>query len=504
MSTAGAERSLVEGAVLGWILDQPPSTARVPVPLLTADEVAVELKRLQARRAMDAAYEAELVMALAGKRPDTDDPPPGHPGARRRGGGSPVPGTSEFLPDELAAPLNCSRSFAAGVLADAHQLVDRMPSVWQACADGALDWHRARIFADVLGSASDDVVAAVVPQLLPGAAKLSAGQLRRRLIAAAIAVDEEFAEQRRQEAERRAGVRAYPTADGMSVLASEMPSAVTAAMWSVIDQAAQLARTAGDDRPIGVLRAEAHAALVLDPAGGAGPAFTGHVTVLAPLPFLRGPGACRTAPEAAPESGPTVNGIPITAAHLRELMAEIGALGVQAPPGGSLAVAITDEYGVLLATATPTELTRLAARGCRVHGREAACECPLLGRPADQAGYDRSAAQERFLRLRDRTCRHPGCSRAAGRTDLDHVVPYDCGGRTSCDNLCCLCRTHHRLKTFARGWRFVLSPDGTLSVTTPSGITRTTRPPGLSERRRQRALPAPAPPPLVDETPPPF
>ncbi|HZB18672.1 MAG TPA: hypothetical protein VE463_02445 [Blastococcus sp.] len=69
---------------------------------------------MQARKAMDAAYEAELVMGLAADRANTDDPPPGHPGARRRGAGSPVPGTSEFLPDELALVLNCSRSFAAG------------------------------------------------------------------------------------------------------------------------------------------------------------------------------------------------------------------------------------------------------------------------------------------------------------------------------------------------------------------------------------------------------
>ncbi|MGY1915439.1 hypothetical protein [Blastococcus sp. SYSU DS0973] len=75
----------------------------------------------------------------------------------------------------------------------------------------------------------------------------------------------------------------------MSLFASELPSSVAAAMWSVIDRAAQLARTAGDDRPIGLLRAEAHATLVLDPGGTAGPAFTGHVTVLAPLPALGRP-----------------------------------------------------------------------------------------------------------------------------------------------------------------------------------------------------------------------
>ncbi|NEK85048.1 HNH endonuclease [Blastococcus saxobsidens] len=119
------------------------------------------------------------------------------------------------------------------------------------------------------------------------------------------------------------------------------------------------------------------------------------------------------------------------------------------------------------------------------------------------AGYDRTAAQDRFIRLPDRTCRHPGCSQRAGRTDLAHVVPYDCGGRTGCDNLCCLCRTHHRLKTFARGWRFVLASDGTLTVTTPSGITRSTRPPGLRDPHDQPALSAPPRPP-PDDSPPPF
>ncbi|MDP5181414.1 HNH endonuclease signature motif containing protein [Blastococcus sp. BMG 814] len=132
------------------------------------------------------------------------------------------------------------------------------------------------------------------------------------------------------------------------------------------------------------------------------------------------------------------------------------------------------------------------------------CGCSLLGRPASVAGHDPSAAQERFLRLRDRTCRHPGCGQPAGRIDADHVVPYDCGGRTACENLCCLCRTHHRLKTFARGWRFALLPDGTLQVTTPSGVTRTTRPPGLRDLTAQPALPGPRRAEVPTVEPPPF
>ncbi|WP_104525622.1 HNH endonuclease signature motif containing protein [Blastococcus atacamensis] len=240
-----------------------------------------------------------------------------------------------------------------------------------------------------------------------------------------------------------------------------------------------------------------HAALVLRPWDTSRPAVTAQVTVTAPLAALRPAGWAAPSIGAEP---PTLDGEPITAAHLRELLGRLDALGVQAPPGGGLAVAITGDDGALLAAVTVTELRRIAARGCVVHGRGADCGCALVGRPPAMPGYHRSTAQERFLRLRDRTCRHPGCSRSAGRADADHVVPYDCGGRTSCENLCCLCRTHHRLKTFARGWRFELLPNGTLLVTTPSGVTRTTRPPGLRDVRTQPALPPPPRPP--DEAPP--
>ena len=116
--------------------------------------------------------------------------------------------------------------------------------------------------------------------------------------------------------------------------------------------------------------------------------------------------------------------------------------------------------------------------------------------------YTPSAAQQTFVHTRDRACRFPNCGQRVGWADADHVVPHACGGETDCANLCCLCRCHHRLKTFAPGWRFQMAADGTLTVTTPSGITRTTRPPGLARRRDPRAEPdrasAPGPEPPAD------
>jgi hypothetical protein len=89
----------------------------------------------------------------------------------------------------------------------------------------------------------------------------------------------------------------------------------------------------------------------------------------------------------------------------------------------------------------------------------------------------------------------PFCGQRTGWADHDHVVSHSHGGETTCTNLCCLCRSHHRLKTLFRDWLFAMEPDGTLHVTTPSGVTRATQP--WAMRRRP-------PPPPPEPEPPPF
>jgi hypothetical protein len=453
-----------------------------PTGVRSRPEKAIELGRVQALKGVLAAYEAHLVMDLA------DDPEAAADGTAE----GPVPGTSEFFVDELALVINSTMRSAARLARDSYVLVARLPGVWAALADGALDLPRARVFIDVLASTAAGVAEAVEPLVLPGAAGLSPGRLRARLAREVLALDAAAAERRRLEAEARADVRVYPTADAMSEFVAELPSPVAAACWSTVDQLAWMRRHDGDDRPIGLLRSLTFADLILRPWDDRRPPVTAALQVTAPLPSLTGAGD---------EPG-EVDGTPITAAHVRELLAQLDAVcpgGLQAPAGGALTVAVTDADGALLATATRPELERIARRGCRDHPEES-CGCAVLERPPPLDRYRPTAAQYRFVKTRDRTCRHPGCARPVARVDLDHVDAHAAGGPTDCDNLCCLCRRHHRLKTHARGWRFVLTESGVLRVTTPSGITRTTRPPGLADRIEQRALPAPPPPP--EESPP--
>ncbi len=490
MSAVADHVSPVERALAGWLVRRPVTVRRLPVTVLSDEQAAAELARLQRRRAMEAAYEAELVLRLAELRPDEADPPPGTPGARSWKPDTELPGVSEFFTAELAVVLNCGRVAASKLAHRAWTLRESLPATWAALGAGELDEYRTRILVEVLEHTDPALARRVEARLLPEAAQLTARKLKKRALALLQELDPDAGERRREHAKRRADVRVHPSPEeGMATLTTDMPADVAAACYDLLDRLARMSKADGDPRPIGEIRAELHADLLLRPWDSGRPPVTAHLQVIASLASLAG---------RSTEAG-EVNGLPITAAQLRELLREFDALGLQAPDGGSVTVVLTDDDGTLRATATLDRLRRLARRGCTEHPG-ADCDCSVLDRPAPKDGYTPGAEQQRFVRVRDRTCRFPTCGQRVGWADADHVIPHACGGATDCDNLCCLCRSHHRLKTFARGWRFRMDPDGTLHVTTPSGITRTTRPPGL-----RPAAPEPDPPPPdPDDDPPPF
>jgi hypothetical protein len=448
----------------------------LPAEFLTDEELAREIDRCVQAEAMIAAYKAERIAQLAARRPASFDPHPGEAGAAAERDERLPEGVSEFFPDELAMIINCSRT-GATVLAEVSQtLVSTLRATWTALAEGRIDYPRARALALELGVAARDtdrtVVAAVEAAMLPIASQLSVKRLRAAARRELVARDAEAADRRRKRAERAADVVVQSIGDGMAQLVSTLPAPLAATTFDTVERYARMAKADGDERTLGQLRSAFLADLVLRPWDTSRPPVTAHVLVEAPLPALQ------QRHGAAAE----VNGHAITAAHARELLESLDALcpgGLQAPTGGTLTVAVmSPASGELLAAPTLSELRRVARRGCLDHP-DGSCSCPVLDRPPPVDRYRPSLAQRRWGKTRDRTCRHPGCDNLAGWADLDHVVPHAVGGPTDCANLCCLCRRHHRLKTHAPGWRFVLHRDGTLSVTSPSGVTRTTRPPGM-------------------------
>ena len=100
-------------------------------------------------------------------------------------------------------------------------------------------------------------------------------------------------------------------------------------------------------------------------------------------------------------------------------------------------------------------------------------------------GYQVSPRQHEHIALRDKTCVFPHCTRPAHPIprvpggppshDADHIAPYHQGGDTSTDNLACLCRLHHILKTHT-AWSYQRIGPGEYLWRTPHGhhLLRTT------------------------------
>lgn len=106
--------------------------------------------------------------------------------------------------------------------------------------------------------------------------------------------------------------------------------------------------------------------------------------------------------------------------------------------------------------------------------------------------YVISAALAERIRLRDGTCRHPGCTVDAKDCDVDHILAFDqlnpaLGGPTAEWNLLCLCRKHHREKTFGHN-AYRPGPLGELIIITGSGHEYRTLPGGPLARARDQIL----------------
>jgi hypothetical protein len=166
--------------------------------------------------------------------------------------------------------------------------------------------------------------------------------------------------------------------------------------------------------------------------------------------------------------------------HLADLLAATGGGGLADRPR----IALTDALsGTLLALTDLPGLTRAGTCGraaCR--GKPERCthdlsERPRLGPPGPTDAYQPSAELDRWMRARDRRCRFPGCRRRVPKGgELDHDRPYP-AGPTSAENLVGYCTADHRGKHQAPGWQHRLDPDGTLTVTTPTGLVAVTSPP---------------------------
>ena len=308
----------------------------------------------------------------------------------------------------------------------------------------------------------------------------------------------------RTDAQRRASladryVSITPADDDLCLLTALIPAAQAIAIDHRLDALAASARDAGDERTHAQARADVLGDLLLTPgaaalasgfagafdeahAGEDAQAAEGAMEAVDAEVADRGEGAEDVGREAAPRCG-----LPAWVAAIRpEVVLTVPVLSLL---GCSDEPATLEGFGPI-----DLETARLLAAGAPSFVR-------VLTHPETGAvlsvGRDRYRLPEdlkRAVRLRDVTCRFPGCRRRARGCDIDHSRAWQHGGGTELCNLACLCAKHHRLK-HEMNWQVTHEPDGRLRWRTPTGHVY------WSEAGDGIWPPRPAPPPPPDGPP---
>ena len=349
---------------------------------------------------------------------------------------------------EVAAAMNLSPVGASYLVSYAEALDTRLPEVAALLAEGRTDWRTVRLIITRTDLVTDGDIIAKLDHSLADRIGNWHGWSRQRIVnavdAAVRCFDPDAARERRLTAENDRHIAVRAKDDGMAEIYGSVAAAAAAEFDRRLSQLATQV-CARDPRTLDQRRADALAALT----EGRG------------LACACGQPECPTrAGDHRPDGDRAGARVVINVVASEQTVHTNGA-----EPG------YLEGYGVIDA-----EQVRQLASAASV----------LVASPvtsaAEELRYQPSAALERAVRCRDLTCRFPGCSRPAAVCDLDHTVPFNhqtpaAGGRTTADNLKCLCRQHHRLKTFG-GWHDKQLADGTVVWTSPSGRTYRTSPAG--------------------------
>lgn len=379
----------------------------------------------------------------------------------------------EFLFDELALRMNVAPQTAA-VLVASCALVIGLPALLDGWEAGELSDRHVSAVLDELHACADDpaVRTAVLDRVLRRCRERAAaglgwprpGELRRMIRAAALVHDLDAARQRKERKDAQRGVHAAGLPDGQAYLCVTGPAEQVAAMHTAIEQAAQ-AMDPKDGRTREQREFDAANALLTqgtceDGGPGLGEQVRLEVQVVVPVDTADGSGdALGELPGHGPVHPDTCRDLLAQAEVLRRVC-------VDAITGAVLAV---DDP---IAVGRDVAAIAQALQQMRID--------PVVVRDLSTEAYRPTRRAVTFVKTRDRTCRFPGCTRPARYADLDHRDAWP-RGRTTPDNLHCLCRHHHRAKQSGR-FTVTRHTDGSTVWTTRDGRSYRSPPPEITPR----------------------
>jgi hypothetical protein len=349
---------------------------------------------------------------------------------------------------EVAAAMNLSPVGASYLVSHAQALDTRLPKVAALLAEGRTDWRTVRLIISRTDLVTDAELLAKLDESLSARIVKWHSWSRQRIVnavdSAVRVADPDAARERRQQAEDNRHIGTAALDDGMAEIYGTVAASTATAFDRRLSELAKQVCPA-DPRTLDQRRADALAAL----------------TEGRRLACTCGKPQCPTRDDDA-EHDRDPGGAKVV---INVVASDQTVYGNSSQPG------YLEGYGVIDA-----EQVRELAAAASLRLAE------LRSTPDEALRYQPSVALERAIRCRDLTCRFPGCSRPAMVCDIDHTIPFnhadpEAGGLTVWWNLKCLCRQHHRLKTFG-GWRDTQLADGTVVWTSPTGQIYPTAPAG--------------------------
>jgi hypothetical protein len=337
---------------------------------------------------------------------------------------------------EVACTLHLAERTAESLIGEASMFAGPMKATLQAMSTGKISYRHGQVLMDQLSFLPMEEVAVFEARLLPVARDVTVGKLKVRARRMRERAHPETITSRARAAVADRAVWWEGRPDGMGTLTwygtAQQTQAAHDRLTSIAastHRAEQQDDSIPDDhqRTPGQITADAIADLLLDGVtpSGTGGGIRGSVMITVPV---------------------------------------LTAIGTSDAPG------FLEGYGPIPADAA-REIAGTAPSWTRLLTHPETGAVLSVG----QEQYTVPAAMRRVLRLRDETCRFPGCNRPAARSDLDHTQAWADGGHTALDNLAHLCAPHHRLKHQTL-WAVRQEPGGVLVWTSPAGSIHRTYP----------------------------
>ena len=357
---------------------------------------------------------------------------------------------------ELACALRIPERTAERLIWESSRIVHDLPETNTALRDGEISYRHAQVMIDQTDTLPDGASADFERDLLPFAKTLTVAKFAAVARKKRESLHPESITERHTAAVEERRVWVDPQQDGMAFLGAQLSAEVALAAYDRLTEIAMAQKSPDDARTLAQKRADAMSDLLLDGD------------------------TCAAADEGAAGEGAAGEGAAGEGAAGQRAVGEGTGHGVRAK------VLVTVPVLTLLGRAeTPANLEGYGPIDPET-ARQLAADAPRFARVLtdpvtsaildfDRTKYAVPADLRMVLRVRDETCRAPGCNRAAARCDVDHSVDWANGGTTCAGNLSHLCEFHHNLKHHTRV-RLRNLGDGRIEWKTPSGRTYVTHP----------------------------